>query len=809
MQVSRQKRGLPSSSPFSSLPVAEESKPAKLLHFWTGANQTEPVWVTFSLLAALAIQELGIPPLPAPAALEHDPAWREQCQLIGGNDPEAVPFGLSEVDSCTRAWLHFLRRESLSNESRVFQRRPSGGSFPDVWEASAAQCERSARERIQVGLVAEAPSTAVPGVPPPRDGDVVPPSQSASAEGTMEGPTVSLFGTRPVTVVRDVGTPQEKRWIAPMGGDFSRTVIFNQKDAARTGDELHSDLFDVPRRVIRVDPVLMRAGVVAHWEARIIPQSIRRPQVSVTQGTPTPRHKPTVPGPTETRESEEAGAEPGRLAFPSPFQEDASASPLGDNPFPADHPAHAVFEEATWEAKKAINRSKLETLKTAKEPQADPVQSLLTFRMRYFSICANAAVLIVGNAETALAYERWIDAFAEFMLQETLEKGQLPDPLAAPGTSALFAPEILPKIQADLSLELVRVVAYYKEQAAGRVLRVIQAQTTAAAVGSEGIGKATLPNGEVPVSEKAGVKEPAVLDQDSQAVLSEQECSLQEISAEELDGWAPVHRATWEEDAAYADECPAFLRPAKAARMEAIATLRKRATEAFHASKPQTSEELAKCLWPSHSEYAQQVFDDVAEAKLIRVSPAGKRPRGYERWLRSKCLPAVVDDVCASVYGHFVITVRYIAEQIGEVNWPQDLATARRILWRVYAENLIGGVLTQALEKRLSQMLVAEKIPLWVARSERRQPPTAPESARPVEGRPGRTAKGNLGLLREDGKLKRAVTLDTAARFGGVGRRAIEKALRKGPLEAEGEGQNRRVIVESLLQYFPPENTAN
>ncbi len=71
------------------------------------------------------------------------------------NDPEAVPAGLSEVDPCTRAWLHFLRRESLSNESRLFQDRSSGGSFPDIWEASATQCERSARERIQAELVAE------------------------------------------------------------------------------------------------------------------------------------------------------------------------------------------------------------------------------------------------------------------------------------------------------------------------------------------------------------------------------------------------------------------------------------------------------------------------------------------------------------------------------------------------------------------------------------------------------------------------------------------------------------------------------
>jgi hypothetical protein len=66
--------------------------------------------------------------------------------------------------------------------------------------------------------------------------------------------------------------------------------------------------------------------------------------------------------------------------------------------------------------------------------------------------------------------------------------------------------------------------------------------------------------------------------------------------------------------------------------------------------------------------------------------------------------------------------------------------------------------------------------------------------------------KGNLGiLLATDGKLKRAVTLDVASRFGGVTRRAIEDAARKGWLKTEGRRQQRRVLVDSLLEYFPPE----
>jgi hypothetical protein len=63
--------------------------------------------------------------------------------------------------------------------------------------------------------------------------------------------------------------------------------------------------------------------------------------------------------------------------------------------------------------------------------------------------------------------------------------------------------------------------------------------------------------------------------------------------------------------------------------------------------------------------------------------------------------------------------------------------------------------------------------------------------------------KGDMSLLLDvSGTLKRAVTLDTAKRFGGVSRRAIEKAVKKGPLEAEGKRQNRRISVQSSPEIF-------
>jgi hypothetical protein len=72
------------------------------------------------------------------------------------------------------------------------------------------------------------------------------------------------------------------------------------------------------------------------------------------------------------------------------------------------------------------------------------------------------------------------------------------------------------------------------------------------------------------------------------------------------------------------------------------------------------------------------------------------------------------------------------------------------------------------------------------------------------------TDKRSITLLRGiDGKLKDAVPIDLARRYGGVSRRAIEKAIKRGTLQARGERLNRVVSVESLLVYFPPETNTN
>jgi hypothetical protein len=162
--------------------------------------------------------------------------------------------------------------------------------------------------------------------------------------------------------------------------------------------------------------------------------------------------------------------------IPEAFKEDASARPLGDNPFPADHPAHEAFEEGTWRAKEAINTLRSELLETLSKPSFDFIQAILTYRLAAFSACADCALLVVGNEITGAWYERWLDDSAKSCLSDTLQKGQLKDPNAPPGAPVLFAPELLPRITADLHFQLMRVVAHYKKQASNRVLQAMQSR---------------------------------------------------------------------------------------------------------------------------------------------------------------------------------------------------------------------------------------------------------------------------------------------------------------------------------------------
>ena len=65
--------------------------------------------------------------------------------------------------------------------------------------------------------------------------------------------------------------------------------------------------------------------------------------------------------------------------------------------------------------------------------------------------------------------------------------------------------------------------------------------------------------------------------------------------------------------------------------------------------------------------------------------------------------------------------------------------------------------------------------------------------------------EGDFSLL----KGKQYVNLDIAGRYLGIGRRAVQKAVRKGSLTASGRGPSRRITVESLLKYLSPSINAN
>jgi hypothetical protein len=58
---------------------------------------------------------------------------------------------------------------------------------------------------------------------------------------------------------------------------------------------------------------------------------------------------------------------------------------------------------------------------------------------------------------------------------------------------------------------------------------------------------------------------------------------------------------------------------------------------------------------------------------------------------------------------------------------------------------------------------------------------------------------------RDTKKLLRVVTQQTAAKYAGVGIRNLSRHIEIGNIVAEGGKANRRVIVESLLDFYPPE----
>jgi len=214
------------------------------------------------------------------------------------------------------------------------------------------------------------------------------------------------------------------------------------------------------------------------------------------------------------------------------------------------------------------------------------------------------------------------------------------------------------------------------------------------------------------------------------------------------DQWVRVPRVDWHQDAAYSEKPPPFLRPVAAARLAAIATLRKTAAEAVQSARPQTPDELEQRLAPAFEEYTNHLFDKLADAKLKTAVPPSRRSKAYATWLKSKCLPAVIDDVCKPIFGQFSITLRYIAELLPDVSWPEEVARVRRTLWKVCAEEVIPSAFTDRIKNRLSISLLGQRIPYWEAQAmEFVRSQTSESKARNQDT--GRGGKGDIPLLKK------------------------------------------------------------
>ncbi len=99
-----------------------------------------------------------------------------------------------------------------------------------------------------------------------------------------------LGPTRPVTIVRNRGGKSESRFMVQAGGDFERELLFLLKDAVSSCDEVECEVFDQPRVIERVAPVVLTSGL-ALWAAAIVPLSAWRQKL---QGGRMPQYYPSV-----------------------------------------------------------------------------------------------------------------------------------------------------------------------------------------------------------------------------------------------------------------------------------------------------------------------------------------------------------------------------------------------------------------------------------------------------------------------------------------------------------------------------------
>ena len=117
-----------------------------------------------------------------------------------------------------------------------------------------------------------------------------------------------------------------------------------------------------------------------------------------------------------------------------------------------------------------------------------------------------------------------------------------------------------------------------------------------------------------------------------------------------------------------------------------------------------------------------------------------------------------------------------------------------------YFSDIAGGAATT--ESEIPRATDANQNPGVLAQksAESRVDPVVPRQD-DTQRQAGKARKGDAALLGE----KRLVSFGTAEQYLGISERQRQKLINSGALKTEGQGHNRKVTVESLKAYLPPE----
>jgi hypothetical protein len=141
----------------------------------------------------------------------------------------------------------------------------------------------------------------------------------------MQGPYDELTAATAIganltaTIVRNVGTPKERRWETQMGGNFSDAALFPKHEEIEIRDEVYCDGFDEPRVVSWVTPVVVQDGV-SHWHAKLMRRSEWRRLPNIPKPYPRWKHHWSRDAKIVNSLNEEMALGGGWADTPGPFE---------------------------------------------------------------------------------------------------------------------------------------------------------------------------------------------------------------------------------------------------------------------------------------------------------------------------------------------------------------------------------------------------------------------------------------------------------------------------------------------------------